>query len=148
MDSAPEWVRWLPTLNACLNTTSAILLVFGYRFIRARRIEAHRACMVAALTVSMLFLASYLTLHFHVGATRFGHEGELVRGVYLTILLSHTVLAIAVAPMVIVTVYRAARGRFADHARIARWTFPVWLYVSVTGVLVYVMLYHLPGAGG
>lgn len=148
MENAPDWVRMLPTVNAGLNSTSAVLLVLGYRFVRARRIAAHRACMGAAIAVSAAFLASYLTYHWFAGATPFGHEGEWVRGLYLSILLSHTVLAIVVLPMVLVTVWRALRQRFADHARIARWTFPVWLYVCVTGVVVYVMLYHLPGAGG
>ncbi len=148
METMPDWVRALPTVNACLNATSAVLLLTGYRFIRARRIDAHRACMFGALTVSALFLVGYLTYHYHAGATPFGHHGELIRGVYLTILLSHTVLAIVVLPLVLVTVYRALKGRFLDHARIARWTFPVWLYVSVTGVIVYTMLYHAPGAAG
>lgn len=148
MESAPAWVGALPTLNATLNATSAVLLVSGYRFIRRRQIRAHRACMVAALGVSVAFLISYLTLHYHVGATGFGHHGELIRTAYLAVLLSHTVLAIAVPPMAVVTVWRAAHGRFRAHAALARWTFPVWLYVSVTGVAVYVMLYHVPGAAG
>ena len=148
MDTAPAWVTSLPTLNALLNTTCAILLVAGYRMIRARRIDAHRACMGAALMVSALFLTSYLVYHYYVGATPFGHEGEWVRPLYFTILLSHTVLAMAVAPMVLVTVYRALTDDFARHRRLARWTLPVWLYVSVTGVVVYLMLYHVPGAAG
>lgn len=148
MEPVPEWVRALPTVNACLNATSAVLLVIGYRFIRRRRIPAHKACMIGALAVSVLFLISYLTLHYHVGATRFGHEGEAVRWLYMGVLLSHTVLAAAVAPMAVVTVTLAARGRFLRHAALARWTLPIWLYVAVTGVVVYVMLYHVPGAAG
>jgi len=148
MENAPGWVGSLPTVNAFLNATSAVLLVAGYRFIRARRIESHRACMVGAIAISTLFLASYLTYHYWAGATPFGHEDEPIRLVYFTILLSHTVLAIVVLPLVLVTVWRALKQRFLDHARIARWTFPIWLYVCVTGVIVYVMLYHLPGAAG
>lgn len=148
MEVVPDWVHALPSLNAGLNATSAVLLVIGHQFIRRRRIAAHRGCMIAALSVSVLFLISYLTLHYHIGATRFGHEGEPVRWLYMGVLLSHTVLAVVVAPMVLVTVTRALRGHFVAHARLARWTFPIWLYVAVTGVVVYAMLYHVPGAEG
>jgi uncharacterized membrane protein YozB (DUF420 family) len=148
MEAVPAWVTSLPTVNALLNSTCAVLLILGYRMIRARRIEAHRACMVGALTVSALFLTSYLVYHYHAGATPFGHEGEWTRPLYFTILLSHTVLAMAVTPMVLLTVYRAFREDFVRHRRMARWTLPIWLYVSVTGVIVYVMLYHVPGASG
>lgn len=148
MEAAPAWVTALPTVNALLNSLCAILLVAGYRMIRSGRVDAHRACMAAALVVSALFLTSYLVYHYNVGATPFGHQGEWVRPLYFLILLSHTVLAMAVAPMVLITVYRAVTEDFTRHRRMARWTLPIWLYVSVTGVVVYVMLYHVPGAAG
>lgn len=135
-------LRDLPTLNACLNTTSAILLVRGYLLIRARRIEAHKKTMLAALCVSAAFLASYLVYHYNVGSVRFQGTGA-IRAVYLTILLTHTVLATVVAPMALVTVWRAWKGRIEKHRTLARITLPLWLYVSVTGVVVYLMLYHL-----
>jgi len=132
----------LPGVNAILNSTSAILITLGYLFIRQRRVSAHRACMVAAFITSTLFLVSYLTYHYYHGSTRFSGPAP-IRAIYLAILLSHTVLAVVVVPLVITTLYRALRGQFVNHARIARWTFPVWLYVSVTGVIVYLMLYRL-----
>lgn len=135
----------LPTLNATLNAVSAVLLALGYRFIRRRQIAAHRACMVAAFCVSVVFLISYLVYHVQVGSVRFPWTGW-VRGLYLTILATHTVLAALVPPLAIVTLSRAVRARFDRHRRIARWTFPIWFYVSVTGVIVYWMLYHLAGA--
>src|SRR5437899_585061 len=138
-------IHSLPTLNAILNATSAVLLAVGYRFIRRREVRAHRACMVAAFVVSVCFLASYLTYHYHVGSVRFPWTGW-VRGVYLTILATHTALAVTVPPLAIVTLSRAVRARFDRHRRIARWTLPIWFYVSVTGVIVYWMLYHLAGA--
>ena len=136
-------LAWLPTLNAILNAASALLVTAGWRCIRRGRIAAHRACMLGACAVSTLFLASYLTYHAHVGSVRFRGAGG-IRALYLAILASHTVLAIAIAPLVIWTVTLAARGRFTAHRRIARWTLPLWLYVSVTGVVVYWMLYHGP----
>lgn len=132
----------LPTVNATLNGTSALLLGAGYLAIRGRRIALHRALMLSALVVSILFLISYLYYHSQVGTTRFTGQGW-VRPLYFTILLSHTVLAVAIVPLAIVTLYRALRADFARHKRIARWTLPVWIYVSVTGIAVYVMLYHL-----
>lgn len=135
-------VRDLPALNALLNTASAALLVTGYRFIRQGRREAHRRAMTAALAVSVLFLASYLIYHAQVGSVRFQKTGW-IRPVYFAILISHTVLAACVAPMALVTVWRAWTGRFEKHRRLARITLPLWLYVSVTGVIVYVMLYRL-----
>ncbi|MEJ5369627.1 MAG: DUF420 domain-containing protein [Bryobacteraceae bacterium] len=135
-------VRDLPALNALLNTASAILLVTGYRLIRQGRREAHRKAMTAALFVSVLFLTSYLIYHAQVGSVRFQKTGW-IRPVYFSILLSHTILAACVAPMALVTVWRAWKGRFDRHRRLARITLPLWLYVSVTGVLVYLMLYHL-----
>lgn len=131
----------LPTLNALLNSTSAVLLLIGYGFIRRKQIAAHRACMLSALVTSVLFLISYLTYHVQVGTTKFLGEG-IIRPVYFTLLTSHTLLAIVIVPMALITLSRALRGRFDRHRRIARWTFPVWLYVSITGVLIYFMLYH------
>lgn len=131
----------LPTLNAILNATAAALLITGYVFIRRGRVEAHRRCMLAAFAVSVLFLVSYLTYHAQVGSRRYPGTGAL-RTIYLTILFTHTVLAALVPPLAIVTLWRALHGRFDRHKAIARWTLPVWIYVSVTGVIVYVMLYH------
>jgi len=135
-----EWLDRLPTLNALLNLTSACLLVTGYFFIRRRWIPQHRLCMLGALSASTLFLVGYVTYHFHQGTTRFTGEG-MVRPVYFAILLTHTVLAAAVAPMAVITVVLAFRERFDRHRRLARWTLPIWLYVSVTGVVVYLFLY-------
>src|SRR5687768_12893578 len=137
-----EYIPYLPHLNACLNSTSAILLFTGYRFIRARNVIAHRACQIAALAISILFLASYLTYHFNHGTTRFQGTG-LARPIYFTILTTHTILAMVIVPLVILTFYRAFRGDFLRHRRIARITLPLWLYVSVTGVIIYLMLYQI-----
>jgi uncharacterized membrane protein YozB (DUF420 family) len=126
-------------MNAVLNGTSAVLLVTGLFFIKNGRREAHRRCMLSALTVSALFLIGYLTYHFQAGTTRYTGTGWM-RTLYLTILLTHTVLAIAVPPLAITTLVRALQQRFDRHRRIARITFPIWLYVSVTGVVVYLML--------
>jgi uncharacterized membrane protein YozB (DUF420 family) len=132
----------LPSVNAALNSLSAVLLATGYYFIKSQRVSAHRACMLSAFACSTLFLISYLVYHFHVGSVPFKGQGW-IRAVYFTILLSHTILAAAVVPLALMTLSRALKGRFPAHRRIARWTFPVWLYVSVTGVVVYVMLYKL-----
>lgn len=132
----------LPHLNALLNATSGVLLLAGFIFIRRRRIKSHLRCMTAALAVSSAFLVSYLVYHAHQGSTRFAGQG-LIRPVYFTILLTHMVLAVVIVPLVAVTLWRAWRGDFARHRRIARWTFPLWLYVSVTGVVVYLLLYQL-----
>lgn len=132
----------LPALNATLNATSAILLAAGYRFIRRRQISAHKRCMLAACTTSALFLVSYLTYHYNVGSMPFRGQGW-VRPLYFTILISHTILAATIVPLAIVTLFRAWKADFRKHARLARWTLPIWLYVSVTGVIVYVMLYQL-----
>ena len=137
-----EYISQLPHLNALLNTTSAILLVLGYKFIRQRHIIAHRNCQVAAFVTSILFLTSYLTYHYYHGDTKFLGQG-IVRPFYFAILISHIVLAIVIVPLVLITLYRAARGDFLRHRKIARWTLPLWLYVSVTGVIVYLMLYHI-----
>lgn len=132
----------LPTLNACLNATSTLLLLLGFYFIRRRNILAHRACMGGAFLVSILFLVSYLTYHYHAGTTRFTGQG-IVRLAYFTILVSHTVLAALVPFLAVITLVRALRGQYEKHRRIARWTLPTWLYVSATGVVVYLMLYQL-----
>jgi uncharacterized membrane protein YozB (DUF420 family) len=137
----------LPALNAALNATSATLLLVGYRSIRRGHIRAHRACMLAAVCLSTLFLVSYLTYHYTVGMVRFPGSGWL-RGLYLTILATHTPLAACVPPLVIVTVWRALTAQFDRHRRIARWTLPVWLYVSITGVVIYWILFQLAGARG
>ncbi len=132
----------LPALNAALNATAAILLVLGYVAIKRGRISVHRACMISAFAVSTMFLISYLTYHAHAGSRRFPGTGTL-RTVYLTILFTHTILAALVPPLAIVTLWRALAARFDRHVPIARWTLPIWLYVSVTGVVVYYMLYRL-----
>jgi putative membrane protein len=137
-----EYISYLPHLNAILNSTSALLLLAGFRFIRRGNIPAHRTCQVTAVLTSTLFLISYLTYHYYHGATRFPGQG-LVRPLYFIILTTHTILAVVIVPLILITLYRAARGDFMRHRRIARWTLPLWLYVSVTGVIVYVMLYHL-----
>jgi len=132
----------LPTLNACLNAASAGLLLAGYVLIRSGRPEAHRRAMLAALACSALFLASYLTYHFHVGSVRFQGTGP-IRTVYFSVLVTHTVLAVAIPPLALLTVVRGLQRRFDRHRRIARVTLPLWGYVSVTGVVVYWMLYRL-----
>lgn len=129
-------------LNATLNAASACLLGTGYLFIRAGRIVAHKTCMCLAFFSSSIFLVSYLLYHARVGSVHFQGQGW-IRPFYFTLLTSHTVLAAAIVPLVIVTLSRALRGRFDRHRRIARWTFPIWLYVSVTGVVVYILLYHI-----
>jgi uncharacterized membrane protein YozB (DUF420 family) len=135
-------VSSLPAVNATLNAISAVLLLSGYFFIRQRRITAHKACMVSALAVSALFLLSYLYYHYHHGSTPFPGQGW-TRGLYFTILISHIILAAAILPLALVTVARAWRGQFDRHVRLARWTLPIWLYVSVTGVTIYWMLYQM-----
>jgi uncharacterized membrane protein YozB (DUF420 family) len=132
----------LPTVNAILNATSAVLITVGFVLIRRKRIGAHRACMIGAFCVSSLFLISYLTYHYYHGSTKFTGQGW-IRPVYFSLLISHTTLAATIVPLVLITLYRALRERFDRHKRIARWTFPIWLYVSVTGVIVYLMLYQL-----
>ena len=132
----------LPALNATLNATSAVLLVTGYILIRQGKREKHRACMIAALVVSAMFLTSYTIYHLQVGSVPFTGAGW-IRTVYFAVLIPHVILAIAIVPLVIVTVSRALASRFDKHRRIARWTLPLWLYVSVTGVIVYLMLYRM-----
>lgn len=131
-----------PALNAVLNGTTAVLIAIGILLIRRKHRMAHKRVMLAAVITSSLFLLSYLYYHVHVGSVRFQGHG-ISRPVYFGVLLTHTVLAAAVVPLVLLTLIRALRGRFERHRASARWTYPVWLYVSVTGVLIYVMLYHL-----
>ncbi|HHY84244.1 MAG TPA: DUF420 domain-containing protein [Verrucomicrobia bacterium] len=133
----------LPAVNACLNGLSAVFLGFGYRFIRRGRPVAHRNCMIAAVGTSVLFLVSYLTYHFNTEAVTRFKDPAWFRPIYLFILLTHTVLATAIVPMVLVTLYQAWRRRFDRHRAIARWTWPLWMYVSVTGVLIYLLLYRI-----
>lgn len=133
-----------PAINAALNATSAVLLLAGRIFIARKQVIAHRNCMVGAFATSAVFLADYLYYHFVVmngAVTRFQHQGP-VRTIYFALLLSHTFLAVAVVPMVLITLNHAWRERFDRHRRIARWTYPVWQYVSATGVLIYFFLYH------
>ena len=135
-------IPYLPSVDATLNAASAIFLTLGFLFIRQRRIRAHRVCMLSAFATSVVFLVCYLTYHYFHGTTHFLGQGA-VRGFYFVLLGSHTVLAAVIVPLVLTTLYRARRKRFPQHKRIARWTLPLWLYVSVTGVVVYFMLYHL-----
>ena len=131
----------LPTLNAALNGTSAVLLALGYLFIRRKKVDLHKACMVSAFVTSTLFLVSYLIYHYHAGSKPFPGEGW-TRPLYFAILISHVILATVTLPLSIVTLARGLRGRFEKHRSIARWALPIWLYVSVTGVAVYLMLYR------
>ena len=135
-------VSQLPSVNATLNSLSAAFLILGFLFIKSKNIKAHKACMLSAFASSSFFLVSYLVYHYQVGSVPYKGQGWM-RTVYFAILLTHTVLAAAVVPLVLVTLRRALKQRFAAHRRIARWTFPIWLYVSVTGVVVYWMLYGL-----
>ena len=135
-----------PAINATLNGTSAVLLVTAHRMIKRGRMATHRALMLTAVATSTVFLISYLYYHAHVGSVRF-QGGGWSRPVYFSILISHTILAAVIVPLVIVTLTWALRGQFDRHRAIARWTYPIWLYVSVTGVVIYVMLYHLFKAG-
>jgi putative membrane protein len=135
-------ITLLPAVDASLNAASAVLLICGFYFIRQKNIRAHRACMLSAFGTSVAFLVCYLTYHYFHGVTRFPGHGA-VRTFYLSLLSSHTILAVVIVPLVLSTLYRAWRQRFDGHRRIAVWTLPLWLYVSVTGVAVYWMLYHL-----
>jgi uncharacterized membrane protein YozB (DUF420 family) len=132
----------LPHLNAALNAASFLLLVVGFYNIRRGNVSAHRACMLAALVVSLLFLISYVTYHAQYGSVHFAGQG-IIRPIYFIILITHVLLAAGIVPLVFVTARRAIRSDFARHRHIARWTYPLWVYVSVTGVVVYLMLYHL-----
>lgn len=135
-------IHALPAIDACLNLTAAVLLVWGYTLIKRKRIATHRKVMISAFCVSCAFLVCYLIYHAQVGTVRFQHTGT-IRTVYLSILATHTVLAAAVPVLAVITLRRGLAARFDKHRRIARWTLPIWLYVSVTGVVVYLMLYHM-----
>jgi uncharacterized membrane protein YozB (DUF420 family) len=132
----------LPSINAFLNATAAVLLVWGYTLIRRKRIQQHRKVMTAAFVTSCLFLVCYIVYHVQVGSVHFPHEGA-IRTVYFSILTTHTILAAIVPVLAIITLRRGLAARYDKHRKIARWTLPIWLYVSVTGVVVYLMLYHL-----
>lgn len=132
----------LAPLNAILNGTAAVLLLAGFYFIKAGRVRAHRACMLAAFGVSVAFLISYSTFHYHVGDVRFTGQGW-IRPVYFSILVPHVILAGVIVPLAIAALYFALRGRFAGHRRVAKWAWPLWMFVSVTGVIIYLMLFRL-----
>lgn len=132
----------LPVLNSLLNAASAVLVLTGFQLIKVGKREAHRACMISACCVSTLFLVSYLTYHYYHGSEKF-QGGGWSRPIYFTILISHTILAAGVVPLVITTLVRGLRGRYVEHKKIAKWTFPIWLYVSTTGVIIYFMLYQI-----
>ena len=134
-------VHDLPAVNASLNALSGVLLLLGFTLIHRRRVELHRKVMIAAFATSSLFLICYVVYHAQVGSVPFPRQG-FVRPLYFTILITHVILAATVPPLAIITLTRGLKGRFPQHRRIARWTFPIWLYVSVTGVLVYVLLYQ------
>ena len=142
MQLVPAQYAIYPVIDATLNGTSAVLLVIGRGLIKSGRMAAHRAVMIAALASSSLFLISYLYYHAHVGSIHFQGQG-IWRPIYFTLLTSHTILAAVIVPMVIITLSRALRARYDKHRRIARWTFPLWLYVSITGVVIYFMLYQI-----
>jgi uncharacterized membrane protein YozB (DUF420 family) len=142
LENMTDTLALFPTINAFLNGTSAILLFVGHSYIKRGNIQAHKRLMISALVTSSLFLICYLYYHAHVGSVRFQGQG-FSRPVYFTILLTHTVLAAAIVPLVIITLTRALRERFDRHRAIARWTYPIWMYVSVTGVVIYLMLYHI-----
>lgn len=135
-------LSYFPALDAALNGASAVFLFLGFIFIRQKKVTAHKACMISAFASSTFFLVCYLWYHAHHGVTHFAGQGW-VRGFYFALLGSHTVLAAVIVPLVLMTLYRALRERFPQHRKVARWALPLWLYVSVTGVLVYWMLYHL-----
>ena len=132
----------LPAVNASLNALSAVFLLFGFRFIRRKNVPAHRLCMLAAMVTSTLFLVCYVTYHARVGGTVF-KDPPWFRWIYIPLLISHVILAMVIVPMVIITLSRALRQRFDKHKRIARWTWPLWMYVSVTGVVIYLLLYQI-----
>jgi putative membrane protein len=132
----------LPAVDATLNAASAVFLALGFFFVRKKNIRAHKTCMLSAFATSTIFLICYLTYHYFHGTTHFRGQG-VVRDFYFVLLGSHTVLAALIVPLALATLYRAWRRRFPEHKRIARWTLPLWLYVSVTGVLIYWMLYYL-----
>jgi putative membrane protein len=132
----------LPTVNAILNSVSAFFLILGYGFIRSKKVSKHRICMILAFCCSILFLISYLTYHYIAGSRSFPGTGN-ARTFYLGVLLTHTILAAIVPPLAMISLYHGLKGRFEKHRKVARWTFPIWLYVSLTGVVVYWMLYRM-----
>lgn len=132
----------LPTINACLNTSSALLLIAGYILVRKKAVKGHMFCMLSACGTSMLFLISYLYYHAHHGMTRFQGQGK-TRALYFAILISHTILAVVIVPLILMTLRRAFKGEFSKHKTLAKFTLPLWFYVSVTGVVVYWMLYQI-----
>src|SRR5579859_3937779 len=132
----------LAPLNSILNAIAAVLLMAGFVFIRKRWVRAHRACMVSAVVVSTAFFISYVIYHYHVGDVRFQGHG-IIRPIYFTILITHIILAAVIVPLVLITLWRALSGNFHRHRRIARWTWPIWMYVSITGVVVYLMCYRM-----
>jgi uncharacterized membrane protein YozB (DUF420 family) len=140
LDAHPSWVYHLPAINATLNATSAVFLLTGYFLIRNGKILAHKTCMLTAFVCSSIFLCGYVYFHATIGVVRFSGVGW-IRPLYFTILTTHTILAIVIVPLVLIALYRALTNQFARHRAIARWTFPLWLYVSVTGVIVYWLLY-------
>ena len=137
-----ETITNLPHFHVSLNASVAAIILLGYYFIKADKPYAHRNCMIAAMTISVVFMISYLTYHANVGYVPFNGQGT-IRMFYFTLLTSHVILAATFIPMILVTAVRAIRGNFYEHSRIARWTFPIWLYVSVTGVLIYILVFHL-----
>ena len=137
-----EIIPYLPHFQAMLNTLAALFLGAGYYFIRAQNRSAHRNCMITALAISSVFMVSYLTYHAEVGYMPFAGEG-IIRPFYFTMLASHVILAAVIVPMVLITVFYAIRGNFNMHPRVARWTLPVWFYVSVSGVLIYILGFHI-----
>ena len=143
-----EYLVWLPHINASLNALSGVFLIAGFIFIKLKKVHFHRVCMLSAFTTSTIFLICYVihhairTYYFGLGPTKFAGEG-IARPIYFLILGTHTILAIVVVPFIIVTLRYALKGKFDSHRRIARWTYPIWLYVSVTGVIVYLMLYQI-----
>jgi uncharacterized membrane protein YozB (DUF420 family) len=139
---SPDLIAALPAVNATLNGISAVLLTTGYLLIRRGHVMLHKRCMLAALASSTLFLTSYVIYHLHTGSRPFAGHGA-IRVIYFAILLTHVVLAAVIVPLALITVTRGLRSQFDRHVRIARWTLPLWLYVSVTGVVIYVMLYQL-----
>ena len=139
-------IPYMPPFQALMNTTAAVLLAAGYFYIRRRRREAHRNCMIATLAVSAVFLVSYLTYHAKVGYMPFAGQGW-IRPIYFTLLFSHIVLAAVIVPLVIATVWFAATGNFLRHPQVARWTLPIWLYTSVSGVVVYLLAFHVYAPG-
>lgn len=136
-------VAELPAVNACLNGLSAVFLVMGFLFIKRKNKTAHRNCMVAAFVTSVMFLMAYVTYHLNTEVVTRFREPQWFRPIYLAILLTHTILAMVVVPLVLLTLHRASKAQFEAHRKVARWTWPIWMYVSVTGVVIYLLLYQI-----